>query len=159
MRIVSLCFRWLCYLLLGGIALGALLMYLDALVFYPSFAYHFEFYQLYFVITLLLLPFFRLRHPYLFISAEQFISLRQKALDQHHQDIASHHRGGRWGSNGVRVNPFEYTSPYTQSYDGATGLAYSLAKSFFMSLLFLLFAPLFYLGIFVHQKIKKDPLR
>lgn len=138
MRIVSLCFRWLCYFLLGGIALGALLMYLDALVFYPSFAYHFEFYQLYFVITLLLLPFFRLRRPQLFISDDQFVSLRQKALDQHHQDIASHYRSGRWGSNGVRVDPFEYTSPYTQSYDGAAGLAYSLAKSFFMSLLFLL---------------------
>lgn len=153
MRIVSICFRWSCYLLFGALALVALLMYLDALVFYPSFAYHFEFYQLYFVITLLLLPFFRLRHPRLFISDDQFVSLRQKALDQHHQDVASHYCGGRWDSSGVRVNPFEYTSPYTQSYDGATDLAYSLAKSFFMSLLFLLFAPLFYLGILIYQKI------
>lgn len=63
MRIVGLCFRWSCYLLFG------------ALVFYPSFAYHFEFYQLYFVITLLLLPFFRLRHPHLFISDDQFVAL------------------------------------------------------------------------------------
>ena len=103
MRIVSICFRWSCYLLFGALALVALLMYLDALVFYPSFAYHFEFYQLYFVITLLLLPFFRLRHPRLFISDDQFVSLRQKALDQHHQDVASHYCGGRWDSSGVRV--------------------------------------------------------
>lgn len=152
MRFFWSCLAWLRYFVMGGLALVAILMYLDALVFYPTFAYHFEFYQLYLALTLILLPFFRRKHPQLFSSNDQFVSLRQKALEQHHQDIALHHRGGRWSSSGVRVNPFEYTSPYTQSFDGSTGLAYGLAKSFFMSLLFLGLAPLFYLGVFLYKQ-------
>lgn len=153
MKIFWVCFHWLRYLLLGCIAFLAILMYIGDLGFYPGFTYHLAPYQIYFALTLLGLPFFRLKHPNLFISSEQFVSLRQKALDQHHQDVASHYRGGRWGSSGVRVNPFEYTSPYTQSFDGATGLAYNFAKSFLMTLLFLFFAPLFYLGSWLYRKI------
>lgn len=100
----------------------------------------------YFILMALILPFFRLKWPHYFSSGpDNFVSYRKKALDLYHQDKASHHPRGRWSTKGVSTNPYEFTNPYTQDYDASLNWGYHLAKPLLVSLLFILFAPLFFL--------------
>lgn len=146
--------RFLWYLVLGCLVCLVLTFIFNDWSLFPQKFYHFQWYHLYLGGTLLCLPIFCLRHPQLFSTDDDFVSYRQKALDHYHQDKASHYRGGRWTTSNVHTDPFEYTSNYTQSYDSSIGVSYSFAKSLFMSAIFLLFAPLFYLGLYLrtHKK-------
>lgn len=101
----------------------------------------------YFILTACLLPFFRFKFPHYFSSdrSEQFVSYRKRALDLYHQDKATHHPRGRWSTKGVLTDPYEFTNPYTQDYDESLNWIYRLVKPLLLSLLFILFAPLFFL--------------
>lgn len=152
-RNIYVLFKLLGYFITGLLSFFAIMLYLQNLSLYP-FRYHFEFYDIYFLITMLVLPFFRIAHPSWFkADDEQFVSYKQKALDLYHQDLAQNHKNRKWSSNSVSVNPWEYTTTTTQTYSNAAGWGYSLAKSLFVSTLFIIFAPLFY-GISLLKKCK-----
>lgn len=137
---------------IGACCLVEILFYIGSITIDPL-KYNFEIYHIYFYLTLILLPFFRISHRSWFVSADDYVSPRQKALEQHHEDIAKQHKGGRWSVSGVRVNPYEYTSPYTMSYDNSLNWVSSFVKSIFVSILFIIFAPLFYLAsCFLHKR-------
>ncbi|WP_230913618.1 hypothetical protein [Agrilactobacillus fermenti] len=137
--------KWFGYLVTGVLALMAILVYRYDLSFFP-FQYQFRLYQLYLFATLMLLPFFRLQHPTWFVSkSDNFESPKKRALDLHHQDMAQHHTDRQWSSNGVSTNPWEYTTADTMTYDESINWAISIVKALFMSILFILAAPVFYL--------------
>jgi hypothetical protein len=131
--------------LLGALCAVGILPYLRDITIDPL-KYTFKIYHVYFCITMLLLPIFRVTHEKWFNSSEEYVSPRGKALQQHHDDIANQYKGGRWSTKGVRVNPYEYTTPYTLSYDSSLDWIYTVAKKICLSLLFILAAPLFYLA-------------
>ncbi len=128
---------------LGVLCLIGILLYLRDITIDP-FKYTFRIYHMYFYVTLALLPIFRITHEKWFNSLGEYVSPRGRALQQHHDDIANQYKGGRWSTKGVRVNPYEYTTPYTMSYDSSLDWAYALVKKVCMSFLFIIVAPLFY---------------
>ncbi|KRL06621.1 hypothetical protein [Liquorilactobacillus oeni] len=150
---IILILRLLRFFLLGLFCLICILMYVGALKFFP-FKYKFEYYQIYFFITLITLPFFRNLHNEWFKASDsddQQKSYKQKALDMYHQDMSQHHKGGKWSTKGVNVNPYEYTSDYTMAYDDMFGWVYDLAKRIFISLIFIVFAPIFFIIIYIKK--------
>ena len=153
-RIIKIIFRLIGYSINSGICLLIILLYLGHLDIL-TLHYKFNFWDLYFFTTTILLPFFRLIYNSWFISTNNNPSYRGKALDTYHQEMSRQQKGQKWSSKGVYVNPWEYTTPYTQSYDSSLNWVYSLAKCLCMSILFIIFAPLFLIVAFV-QKIKKD---
>lgn len=153
MKYLFLSLRLLAYLLTGCLALLVILVYRRELDF-TDLSYHFRLSQLYFGFNLLLLPWFRLLHPLVFISQpENFKSYKTRALDFYHQDLAAHSKRKKWSSDGVNVNPYEYLSPYTMSYDNALNWAYNLCKALLMSILFLLAGPCFWLYHYSKRKL------
>ncbi|KRL39009.1 hypothetical protein [Liquorilactobacillus uvarum] len=149
---IRIFFKLVAFFIVGLIGFISILMYLGSLSFYP-FKYKFEFYNIYFFITLILLPFFRITHMSWFKSSDdQFVTYKQRALDMHQQDIAQNHKNRKWSSNGVSVNPWEYTTTTTLTYGNSAGWGYSLAKSLFMSTVFIIFAPIFYFVSFLKSR-------
>ncbi|WAD03131.1 hypothetical protein ORR04_13450 (plasmid) [Levilactobacillus brevis] len=142
-------FKILGYFCVGVVALIIILFFTKkGFSLYP-FKYDFMASDLYFFTTLLILPFFRIHHNSWFKSDNsQIVTYKQKALDIHHQDRSQHHRGRRWSANGVSANPWEYTMSETATYGNAAGWGYSLFKSLVMSVLFVLFAPVFFIVLF-----------
>lgn len=128
---------------LGVLCTVSILLYLEDITVDPL-NYTFKIYHIYFYLTMLLFPIFRVTHEKWFNTSEEYVSPRGKALQQHHDDIANQYKGGRWSTKGVRVNPYEYTTPYTMSYDSSLDWTYALVKKICMSFLFILAAPLFY---------------
>lgn len=146
--------RWIVYSLVSILCLVIVLLYLRH-VSLISFHYEFHHEDIYFLITAALLPFFRLFYNNWFISTNNTASYRKKALDTYHQEMARQQKNKKWSSNGTYVNPWEYTTPYTQDYDSSLNWVYDLAKSLFISLLFIGFAPIFFVLVIKRRWIKK----
>ena len=72
--------RFLWYPVLGCLVCLVLTFIFNYLSLFPQKFYHFQWYHLYLGGTLLCLPFFRLRHPQLFSTDDDFVSYRQKHL-------------------------------------------------------------------------------
>lgn len=151
--IIRSVFRLLGYTITSGACLFIVLFYLEHLDI-STLRYKFNFLDLYFFVTTAVLPFLRLYYNSWFISTENDSSYRGKALDTYHQEMAHQQKDKKWSSNGVYVNPWEYTTPYTQSYDSSLNWVYSIAKCLFMSILFILFAPVF-LMVILFQRFRK----
>lgn len=127
--------RMLWYFLIGVICLGLILLYLGDV---KTTGLKFAWYQVYLLITVLLLPFFRNMHPNWFSA--KYANDNQNKLDQYHNQTAAAAKPGPWSTKGVGVNPYEYSTLYTISYD----YGYGFIKALVMSTLFILFAPLFF---------------
>ncbi|WP_259609885.1 hypothetical protein [Lactiplantibacillus plantarum] len=141
--------KMLGYFFVGAAALVVILFFTKKSFSLYPFKYDFMASDLYFFSTLLILPFFRLHYNAWFKSDNsQIVTYKQKALDIHHQDKSQHHRDRKWSTNGVSANPWEYTMSETATYGNAAGWGYSLFKSLVMSVLFVLFAPIFFIVLF-----------
>ena len=77
--------------LLGALCAVGILLYLRDITIDPL-KYTFKIYHVYFCITMLLLPIFRVTHEKWFNSSEEYVSPRGKALQQHHDDIANQYK-------------------------------------------------------------------
>ena len=133
------------YFIVGLLSLLIILFYRKGFSLYP-WNYNFKLYDLYFGINLFLLPAFRLTHPSWFkTKSDQIITYKQRALEAHHRDIAQSHTNRKWTVNGVSANPWEYTMSETSTYGNVAGWGYNLLKNLFISLLFIIFSPAFYI--------------
>lgn len=133
------------YFIVGLLSLLIILFYRKDFSLYP-WNYNFQLYDLYFGVNLFLLPAFRLTHPSWFKARnDQIITYKQRALEAHHRDMAQSHTNRKWSVNGVSANPWEYTMSETSTYGNAAGWGYSLGKSLLISLLFIIFSPVFYI--------------
>lgn len=91
-----------------------------------------------------------LRHRYAGLFGkddESFVSYKKRALTLHHQDIASGHRGRRWTTNGVAVNPWAYTQSNMQSTDEILNPIYLWCEHLWLSLLLIVAGPLLIIGL------------
>lgn len=132
------------YFTVGVLSLLIILFYRKGFSLYP-WNYAFKLYDLYFGVNLFLLPAFRVIHSSWFKAKnDQIITYKQRALEAHHRDMAQSHTNRKWSVNGVSANPWEYTMSETSTYGHAAGWAYNLVKSIFISLLFIIFSPIFY---------------
>ena len=79
--------------LLGALCTVSILLYLRDITIDPL-KYTFKIYHVYFCITMLLLPIFRVTHENGLIVLKNMFLLEVKALQQHHDDIANQYKGG-----------------------------------------------------------------
>ena len=155
MNKIKLFARLFLYLFFGGVALICIFFYQESILVNPI-KYKFHWYHVYLYINLIILPFFRLRNNYLFIFTNDMIeSPKKRAMDLYHQDMNNHHGNRKWSTKGTGINPYEYTSNYTLSYNEPPSLLVNFVKSFFMSLIFIVLSPIIYIYSVKYLKNKK----
>lgn len=69
-------------------------------------------------------------------------SYKNRALRLHQDDMASHHRRGRWTVSGVSANPWAYGAGTTQTTDEIVNPLFILCEHLWATLLLILFGPL-----------------
>lgn len=145
-------FKWIGYLFSGMLIVLFIFLYFGKITIDPV-QWNLKFYDTYFLVTLILLPFFRGRHFSWFGSNEkdEFVTQKQKALDLYHDDLRTHHKNTIWSSKHSAINPWEYTTISTMTYGNYGNWLYSFVKGFFMSFLFIVFAPFFYVVALVKE--------